>query len=133
MMGAVKSYLNELTLHITNFDLKPAQIAEIIALIDDGKISNSAASQKLFPVFVSDSSKTALQVAEELNLIQESDEGELITIIETVLKGLPNEVERYKGGEKKLLGMFMGQVMKASKGKADPKTSSKLVQEILDK
>lgn len=132
MMGSIKSYLNELTLHITAFKLKPSQIAEIIALIDDGKISNSAASQKLFPIFVNEPNKTALQVAEEQNLIQESDEGELKSIIETVLGNFPIEVERYKNGDKKLLGMFMGQVMKASKGKADPKTTNKLVQELLE-
>ena len=132
MMGAVKSYLNELTLHISDFSLKPSQIAEIISLIDDNKISNSAASQKLFPEFVNQPDKTALQIAEENNLIQQSDEGELKSIIEGVLANFPTEVERFKNGEKKLQGMFMGQVMKASGGKADPKATNKLLQELLN-
>ena len=132
MMGAVKSYLNELTLHIKDFPLKPNQIAEIIQLIDDGKISNSTASQKVFPELVKEPSKTALKIAEENNLIQQSDEGALKRVIEGVLNENPNEVERYKSGQKQLLGMFMGKVMKASGGKADPKKTNELLQQLLE-
>ena len=132
MMGAVKSYLNELTLHIDEFSLKPYQIAELIQLIDDGKISNSVATQKVFPELVNNSTKTAFQIAEENNLIQQSDEGELKSVIEGVLNDNPEEVARYKAGEKKLQGLFMGKVMKASGGKADPKVTSKLLAELLN-
>lgn len=133
VMGPVKSYLNELTLHIKDFPLSAAQIVEVIELIDSGKVSNSVAEQKLFKLMLQSPSKTALQIAEENDLIQQSDASSLQGIVDEVLAQNNSEVERYKSGEKKLMGFFMGQVMKASKGKADPKVTTKIIQETLEK
>jgi aspartyl-tRNA(Asn)/glutamyl-tRNA(Gln) amidotransferase subunit B len=133
VMGPVKSYLNELTLHISDFPLQPAQIAELIALVDSGKVSFSNASQKVFNEWLQKPEATALQIAEALNLIQESDSESILPLIEEVLAAFPEKVAEYRSGKKGLLGMFMGEVMKKSKGKADPKVASSLLREALEK
>lgn len=132
MMGPVKSYLNELTLHIEDFPVTPEQLAALIALIDEGKVNFSVASQKIYPELLKNANKSPLQIAQELNLIQESDEGSLKPIVESVLAENEAKVAEYKSGKKGLMGMFMGQVMKKSQGKADPKVATKLLSEILD-
>ena len=131
VMGPVKSYLNELTLHIHQFPVKPIQLAELIKLIDENKISYTSASQKIYPVLLEGSMKTPLQIAEELNLIQESDENALIQIIDEVIALYPEKVIEYKNGKKGLLGLFMGEIMKKTKGKADPKRTSELLNKKL--
>ncbi len=133
VMGSVKSFLNENALHIDDFPVKPKQLAELIAIIDDGKISNSTASQKVFPQLVKDPSKTPLQIAQELNLIQESNSDALQSLVDQVIAKYPEKVTEYKNGKVSLVGLFMGEVMKLSGGKADPKVTSKLVKETLDK
>ena len=70
---------------------------------------------------------SALQVAMELNLIQESDQGALLAVIDEVLNAFPEKVKEYKKGKKGLISMFMGEVMKKSKGKADPKKANELL------
>ena len=112
MMGPVKSYLNELTLHIKDFPLKPEQIAGVLALVEEGAISNSVAEQKVFPMLLEAPNKTARQIAEENNLLQEGDEDALQTVINEVIAQNVAKVKEYQGGKKGLLGMFMGQIMK---------------------
>ncbi len=133
VMGSVKSYLNELTLHIDEFPLSAAQIAQIIALIDEGKISTSAASQRLFPKMTEQPGKTALEVAQAENLIQESGDDFILPLIEQAIAKFPDKVKDYQGGKKNLLGLFMGEVMKMGKGKVDPQKANTLIQEALDK
>ncbi|WP_291783462.1 Asp-tRNA(Asn)/Glu-tRNA(Gln) amidotransferase subunit GatB [Cecembia sp.] len=132
MMGPVKSYLNELTLHISDFPISATALASLIALIDDGKVNFSVASQKIYPVMLENPDKSPLQIAQELNLIQESDEGSIKPLVESVLADNPAKVAEYKSGKKGLMGMFMGQVMKKSQGKADPKVATKLLTELLE-
>jgi len=131
MMGPVKSYLNELTIHISDFPITPGQIADLIALIDEGKVNFSVASQKVYPELLRDRNKSPQQIAQEMNLIQESDENSIKPIIENVIAENAGKVEEYKAGKKGLLAMFMGQVMKKSQGKADPKVASKILIELL--
>lgn len=132
MMGPIKSYLNELTLKIEDFPLKPEQIAALIALIDAGKVSFTVGSQKIYPQLIANPEKTPLEIAQELNLIQDSNEDSIKTLIEEVLSQNAAKVKEYKSGKKGLMGMFMGQVMKKSQGKADPKVASKILTELLD-
>jgi aspartyl-tRNA(Asn)/glutamyl-tRNA(Gln) amidotransferase subunit B len=131
MMGPVKSYLNELTLHISDFPLKPDDIADLIALVQSNKVSNSAAAQEIFPKMIT-TGKKAETLAYELNLIQESNEDALIPVIKQVLASYPDKVEEYKNGKKGLMGLFMGEVRKATQGKADPKVATRLISEILE-
>lgn len=132
MIGDVRSYLNQQGKGIEEFPLTPARIAELIQLIDEGKISVSIASQRLFSVMLERPEVSPLKLAEELNLIQDSDEGAIKDIISGVLAQHVDEVGRYKGGDKQLIGFFMGQLMKASQGKADPKEANRLLREMLE-
>ncbi|MBI0399077.1 Asp-tRNA(Asn)/Glu-tRNA(Gln) amidotransferase subunit GatB [Cyclobacterium marinum] len=132
MMGPIKSYLNELTLKIEDFPLRVSQIAALIALIDEGKVSFTVGSQKIYPQLIANPEKTPLEIAQELNLIQDSNEDSIKPLIEEVLSQNAAKVKEYKAGKKGLMGMFMGQVMKKSKGKADPKVASKILTELLD-
>ncbi len=132
MMGPVKSYLNELQLHIKDFPLSPEQIAQVIALIDENKVNHSVASKKIFPYMLENPASTAQQVAEEQNLLQESNSDELGQIIKDVLADNPAKVEEYKAGKQSLIGMFMGEIMKKTKGKADPKVANKLLRDSLN-
>jgi len=133
VMGDVKSYLNQNGLEIENFPIKPTTIADLIAIIESGKVSSTVASQKIFPELLKNASWSPLELAESMNLIQESDEDSILTYIEDVIRQHPDEVSRYKDGEKQLVGFFMGQLMKASKGKADPKAANQLMRQTLDK
>lgn len=132
MMGAVKSYLNENALTIEQFTVPADKLALIIALVDEGKISNSVAAQSIFPELIKNPAKTPLELAQEKNLIQESDVDSLKAFAKEAISRYPDKVKEYKAGKVGLIGLFMGEVMKLSKGKADPKIANQLVKEILD-
>ncbi len=131
VMGPVKSHLNELNASALDFPLPAEKLAELIGLVDSGKVSYTVASQKLFPELLKDSSTPVLELAQRLNLLQESDQGSIIPIIDEVIREFPLKVEEYKSGKKGIIAMFMGEVMKRSKGKADPKVASALLAEKL--
>lgn len=130
LMGDVKSYLNTNAIGISEFPITAKNIAGLVALIDEGKISNNLASQKVFPAMLTQND-TALKVAEQNDWIQDSDEGAIIEIIKAVFDENPAEYERFKAGEQRLMGFLMGKVMQKSKGKADPKSASKLINELI--
>ena len=132
ILGPVKNYLNENGLEIKDFKLSQVKIANLIALIDEGKTNFSVASTKIFPVMVAEVDKEPLKIAEELNLIQSSDAGLINDLIVEVLAKFPEKVAEYKSGKVGLLGLFVGEVMKASKGKVDPKMTNQLVREKLE-
>lgn len=133
MMGPIKGYLNELTLDISQFPLKPVKIAELIKLVDSNKTSFSVASQKIYPLLLQQPNKQPLEIAEAENLLQESNEDTILPIIEEVVAAWPAKVTAYKNGKKGLIGLFMGEVMKKSQGKADPKMTNQLLREVLEK
>lgn len=132
VMGPVKSYLNDLSLSADEFPLTPGIIAEIIGLIDQGKISYTIASQRVFPELLKSPGKSALEVAQQLNVIQDSNKDSILPIVEEVIKEFPLKVEEYKNGKKGIISMFMGEVMKRSKGKADPKVATQLLTKKLE-
>lgn len=132
VMGEIKSFLNERALHINNFPLTPKMIASLISLIEEGKISHSAASQKIFPLMIENPDKSPMEIAQENNLIQESNADSILPMIEEVMAKYPEKVKEYRAGKKGLLGLFVGEVMKLSKGKADPKITNQLVREKLE-
>ena len=129
LMGDVKSYLNEKALNISEFPVSAKRMAELISLIDDGKVSNNLASQKLFPAMLENDLAPA-QIAEQNDWIQDSNDDNIKVFIQEVFDENPSEYERFKAGEGKLMGFLMGQLMKKSHGKADPKTASKLINEM---
>ena len=131
LMGDVKSYLNEFGIEMEKFPIKPLVIAQLIHLVEEGKVSSSVASQHIFPALI-ESEETPLQIAERLNLMQNSDEDALKGFILKVFELHADEVTRYRAGEKQLTGFFMGQLMKVSQGKADPKLANGLLRQMLD-
>jgi aspartyl-tRNA(Asn)/glutamyl-tRNA(Gln) amidotransferase subunit B len=133
LIGPVRSWLNERALELSNFPLIPSQIAQLITLIDSGKVSHSAVAQKLFPALAEHPEKTPEQVAAELDLVQTSDSGELQKLVDEALKKYPEKISEYRNGKSGLLGLFVGEVMKLSRGKADPKLLNQMVKETLDK
>lgn len=131
MIGPVKSYLNDQAIEIDEFPLRPNQINEIIKLIEDGKLNFASASQKLYPALLEQKDTDILELAESLNIIQNSDTGEIERLVDEVLAENPDKVEAYKNGKTGLMGMFMGQVMRKSGGKADPKIATNILSKKL--
>ena len=130
--GSVKSYLNENAVSISDFSISTEQLATLISIVDDERISNSVATSKVFPAMLN-SNKTAEEIATENNWMQESDSDALGEYITQVIAKYPEKVAQYKGGKKGLIGLFMGEVMKLSKGQADPKLANQLLKTELEK
>jgi aspartyl-tRNA(Asn)/glutamyl-tRNA(Gln) amidotransferase subunit B len=131
LLGPIKAHLNEQQIEIENFNIAPKTIADIIALIDEGKINFSNASTKVFNALLQQTNKAPLQIATELNLIQESDSNSVEAWVNEAITKMPDKVAAYKKGKKGLIGLFAGEVKKLSKGKADMQVVNKLLVEKL--
>ena len=127
ILTEVLRVLNEKSISIVEFSISAERLTELIQLKKDDKI-NSSAMQTIFDEML-ESTDSPMELAKKLNLIQVSDTGFLEPIIEDVIESNPDEVQRYREGKKALIGFFIGQVMKESKGKANPK----LVRELISK
>jgi aspartyl-tRNA(Asn)/glutamyl-tRNA(Gln) amidotransferase subunit B len=132
VQGAVKSFLNERALTMAEFPLTAQHLADIIQLIDDNKVSHSVASKQLFPYLLDNPAQTAASAAEAQGLLQQSDSGALEAMIQQVLDANPAKVAEYRAGKKSLTGMFMGELMKLTGGKADPKMANQLLRQKLE-
>jgi aspartyl-tRNA(Asn)/glutamyl-tRNA(Gln) amidotransferase subunit B len=131
IIGPVKSYVNEKAIQFEAFPLPAAKVAELILLIEKGITNFSVASNKLFPALLQHPEKSAMQLAEKMNVIQSSDEGEIELFIDEVLEEYAEKVLEFKSGKKGLMGLFVGEVMKKSGGKSDPKLTTKLLNQKL--
>jgi aspartyl-tRNA(Asn)/glutamyl-tRNA(Gln) amidotransferase subunit B len=127
LMGPIKSYLNEYALSIEDFGLPSKKLAELIGLVDGKHFSHTVAVQELLPRLVQSPNANILHLAQELNLIQNSDDDFIGGLIDNVIKEYPSKVEEYHHGKKGIVTMFMGEVMKRSAGKANPKAASELL------
>ncbi|RSK49950.1 Asp-tRNA(Asn)/Glu-tRNA(Gln) amidotransferase subunit GatB [Hymenobacter rigui] len=130
--GPVKAYLNERALTLEQFPLTTQHLADIIGLIDENKVGHSVASKQLFPYLLDNPAQTAAAAAEAQGLLQQSDAGALEAMIQQVLDANPAKVAEYRAGKKSLTGMFMGELMKLTGGKADPKLANQLLRQKLD-
>lgn len=130
ILSNIKGYLNENNLEIGQFPVKPAKLAELIKNIDEGNISNSAA-QVLMGLLITAPEGDILALAKSNNLIQSQDSDSMGVWIEEVLSENAQKVDEYKKGKKGLMGFFVGEVMKKSKGSADPKVLNTLLAEKL--
>src|SRR3546814_6602729 len=101
-------------------------------LVDDVKVNYSMASQTVFPALLR-SDRLPQSLIEELGVALDNSSDLLEGYINEVITRFPDKVKQYKSGKKGLLGLFMGEVMKMSKGKIDPKEASRMMQEKLDK
>jgi aspartyl-tRNA(Asn)/glutamyl-tRNA(Gln) amidotransferase subunit B len=109
--------------------LPATELGALVRLIDDGNISGKQAKDVLVEMFAS--GKTAAVVIEERGLVQVSDTGEIDRVIDEVMAASQNQLEQYRSGKETLFGFFVGQVMKASKGKANPKVVNERLREKL--
>jgi len=107
----------------------PAELGSLVRLIDEGKISGKQGKDVLVEMFAT--GKTAAAIVEERGLVQVSDTGEIDRVIDEVIAANPNQLEQYRSGKEALFGFFVGQVMKASKGKANPKVVNERLREKL--
>lgn len=131
IMGPLKSFMNEKNIAASQIPVEPDKIAELIEMVDSSQVSYTVAVQQIFPELLT-SKKRPLEIAQEKNLIQESDSAVLLAVVSEVLEQNQEKVELYRSGKKGLLGMFMGEVMKKTQGKADPKLANKLLLESLE-
>ncbi len=130
MLGPIRQYLNEHQQSFADCTLQPATFAALIQLVEEGKVNFSIASAKLLPVLMHTNGNPLLE-AEALNIVQVSDANELDNWVQTAINNMPDKVAEYKKGKKGLIGLFVGEVKKLSKGKADPKVVTTLLQEKL--
>ncbi|MCQ6280512.1 Asp-tRNA(Asn)/Glu-tRNA(Gln) amidotransferase subunit GatB [Bacillus sp. EB600] len=131
LMGDVSAYLNAEQKELADVPLTPVGLAGMIKLIENGTISSKIA-KTVFKELI-ENGGDAEQIVKEKGLVQISDEGALLKIVTEVLDANPQIIEDYKNGKKKAAGFFVGQIMKATKGQANPQVVNKLLQEEIDK
>ncbi len=131
VIGPLRSYLNDRGMGLNEFPVSPELLSGLINLVERGQISFSIAAQRIFPVLVADPDHEPEQIARELNLLQDHDAEALERVVDEVIKEFPLKVEAYKNGKTGIVSMFMGEVMKRTKGKVDPKSASELIENKL--
>ncbi len=127
IMGDLLRLLNEDNREVEECPLTPAQLAEMLGLIRDGTISGKIAKTVFEEIYRT--GKGAKEIVQEKGLVQIADEDAINKVVDEVLASHPKEVEAYKKGKEKLFGFFVGQIMKATQGKANPQ----IVNQILKK
>ncbi len=129
VMGELLRLLNEAGKEPEDCPVPPEGLAELLGLIKDGTISGKIAKGVFEEMFRT--GRGAREIVREKGLEQITDEGVLKTVVDQVLRDHPKEVFEYRKGKEKLLGFFVGQVMKATRGKANPQLVNKLLREAL--
>ena len=127
LQGPIKSWINEHNSNISDLPVTPQKLGFLIALIDEGKINFTIASQKIFPVMLKNPQMEPAEIATQENLLQQTDSSTIEQWVDDVLNRLPEKVSEYKKGKKGLMGLFVGEVMKLSKGKADPQLTNQVL------
>lgn len=130
IMGELSARLNAAGLEADQCSFLPEHLADLLQMIDENLISGKIGKEVLEKSF--ESGKPPRTVVEEEGLLQISDQGELETIVEKVIAANPDSVEKYRGGATKVIGFLVGQVMKETKGKANPKLVNELLVEKID-
>ncbi|WP_448668492.1 Asp-tRNA(Asn)/Glu-tRNA(Gln) amidotransferase subunit GatB [Aerococcus viridans] len=131
LMGEVNAYMNDNEKDLDQIGLTPESLAEMIALIEDGTISSKQA-KKVFKA-LADKGGSAKEVVEAEGLVQLSDPAQLLPLITEILDNNQQSIDDYKAGKKKATGFLVGQIMKATKGQANPQVVNQLLTEELDK
>ena len=131
ILGDISKILNERQIEPEEIPFGGKELAELISLIDKGTISGTIA-KKVLPVMF-DETKAPTQIVEEKGLVQINDEDAITKMVEEVIAANPKAIEDFKAGKKQAMGFLTGQIMRASKGKANPAMINKLLNEILPK
>jgi aspartyl-tRNA(Asn)/glutamyl-tRNA(Gln) amidotransferase subunit B len=129
VMGEFQRHLNVKGIEIEQSKITPEQLAELLRLIDDGTVSGNMAKTVFSEMF--ETGKAPSAIVREKGMIQITDEEELVAIVEKVIADNPGPVADFIAGNERAFGFLMGQAMKASKGKANPKVLNKLLHEHL--
>ena len=129
LTGEFARLLNASNLTIPEIPVQPGDLAELLSIVKDGKISGNQGREVLGMMF--DSGKKPAQIIKEQGFEQISDTKELEGVIDQILSTYPDEVKRYQAGEDRLLGFFVGQVMKETKGKANPGLVNQIIRNKL--
>jgi aspartyl-tRNA(Asn)/glutamyl-tRNA(Gln) amidotransferase subunit B len=132
MIGPLKHFCKEHDLSMQQFPLSVEKIVDLIQFVESGKVNFNNASGKIMNAMIENKNLSAFEVANELNLIQESDENAIEMWVEETLSSMPEKVKEYKSGKKGLIGLFSGDVKKRSKGKADMQLVQRLLEEKLN-
>ncbi len=129
IMGPLFSLLRAEEKEITQSPISPERLAGLLQLIDSGTISGKIAKR----VFedMAKTGGTAKEIVEKNGLVQVTDTGEIEDVVRLILSKLPGEVEAYRNGKQKLFGFFVGQVMKETKGKANPEIVNRILKKHL--
>ena len=131
ILGDIFSYLNKNNKAIDDLKLSPENLAKLLLLLKEGKVS-SKQGKDLLNIII-ESNENPEELAKTKGMVQESDEGLIMDYINEVLSENPNAIATYKSGRDNILGFLVGQVMKKSKGKANPAITSKLLKEEIMK
>ncbi len=131
IMGELSAYLNSEQKELADVALTPEGLAGMIKLISDGTISSKIA-KKVFKELV-EKGGSAEKIVKDQGLVQISDEGALLTVIAEVLDANPQSIDDFKNGKQKAIGFLVGQIMKATKGQANPPLVNKLLQQEIQK
>jgi aspartyl-tRNA(Asn)/glutamyl-tRNA(Gln) amidotransferase subunit B len=127
----VKNFLSQNELSLDEFNVQPSAIAQLINLIDKGTISFGIASQKLFPELITNPSLSIENFIEEKGLKLQTSEPQIDLLIQTALEKHSQKITEYKKGKKGLISLFVGEVMKLSKGSADAKlVTEKIIEKL---
>jgi aspartyl-tRNA(Asn)/glutamyl-tRNA(Gln) amidotransferase subunit B len=132
LIGPVRSHLSEYELKWASVEIKVENWCKLLDLVAEGKVGFSVAAQKLLSAMLKDNSIDPFVLALDLNLIQDANQDEIKNWVLQVLQNMPDKVEEYKNGKKGLMGLFIGEVKKISKGKADPQKTTTLFNEYLN-
>ncbi|HKC34891.1 MAG TPA: Asp-tRNA(Asn)/Glu-tRNA(Gln) amidotransferase subunit GatB, partial [Chitinophagaceae bacterium] len=132
MLGPVRTWLNDGNKNIDEFQVSPSKLSLLIKMVEENKLSFSAASSKIFPLLIENPQADPLQEAGKMNLIMESNSDYILPIADAVLLQFEDKVKEYRKGKKGLLALFVGEVIKRSKGKADPKVVNEILNQKLN-
>ena len=130
MIGDISSLLNKENIEITDSKLSTKNVSELINLVTEGVISGKIAKTVLEETW--DSGLSPIEIVESSGLKQIDDDDEIERIIDQIISEHPDQVTAYKGGKDKLFGFFVGQIMKATQGKANPASANKILKDKLD-
>lgn len=131
LTGPVRALLSEQQITIASFEVSPLQLAAVISLVEEKKVTQQAALQKLLPALREEPLADVSELAGRLNLLIVENKDELSAFADQVLEKFKPQVQAYKSGKKGVLGLFVGEVMKLAKGKADPQKINTLLEEKL--
>ena len=131
IMGDLQALLTDGKMEITQCRISPSALAAMIRMIEEGAISGKIGKEVLADMF--ESGKEPQTIVEEKGLLQISDKSDLEAIVAQVLRDNPAQVEQFKAGKEKVMGFLVGQVMKASRGKANPELVNEILRDALKK